>query len=552
MSEIINKHFLEEYDLGTIRTKSNFLLHSGSLEEMDRQIISYIDVIGGLSILDSDSNTNSITEYRPGRQILNVIASWGNDIVNPYIRGFLFDILQCNKINKFANAKSAIEAYLKICEVRENLSEKRDYYIRLINILKGLGKGNRTLIPIYFEVIKHDILKAEILKECYSIIELVKEMTALNLEPIQYEPFILKIENNIGTFLEKSEFKHYRECHQVLAILKKENLIFHRTEIARGYIMEADDFDLLENASQHMIAELYKKGLRIFKLLNIKNKETKLLANKLLEIQKKAAAQLIGMVISQPASIDAETIELPGFDNIYQAVYWLIGLDLPSRSESIEEFEKSKNKFMHLQFLSADMTNSQGNTIGISEDSEKLLYRDASMRREIICKMILKPFYNKFCDNFAISETEVYELVSGSIFISTEQLPLYVHGLYNGFCGNFAIAVHLLIPQIEAGLRFILKNNGVVTTKYLDEVQTENGLTSSLNNLKGILHEDLLFDLEGLLNEPFGDNLRNDLSHGLVDISKLYSAPGFYTWWLALKLSLEIEKYIVISQNTNV
>ena len=29
----------------------------------------------------------------------------------------------------------------------------------------------------------------------------------------------------------------------------------------------------------------------------------------------------------------------------------------------------------------------------------------------------------------------------------------------------------------------------------------------------------LIFDLEGLLNEPFGDNLRNDLSHGLVEIS---------------------------------
>lgn len=548
MSEIINKHFLEDYDLGTIRNKSNFLLHSESLDQVDRLIISYIDVISGLSLLDSNSNSNSISEHRPGQQTLNIIATWGNDIANPYIKGFLFDILQCNRINKFANAKFTIDAYLKICEVRDSLSSKRDYYIRIINILKGLGKGNRALIPIYFETIKNDVLSAEILKECYSITELVKEMTALNLEPIQYDPFILKIENSIGSFLAKSEFKHYRECHQVLAILKEENSIFHRTEIARGYIMEANEFDLQENASQHIIAELYKKGLRIFKLLNVKNAETKLLANKLLDIQKKAATQLSGMVITQPISTNAETTEFPDFENIYQAVYWLIGFDFASKSESIKEFEKSKNKFMHLQFLGSTMIDLQGNTIGISEDNEKLIYRDSSMRREITCKMILKPFYNKFCENFAISEAEVYELISGSVFISIEQLPLYVHGLYNGFCGNFAVAVHLLIPQIEAGLRFILKNNGAVTTKYLDEVQTENGLTSSLNNLKSILHEDLLFDLEGLLNEPFGDNLRNNLSHGLVEVSKLYSAPGFYTWWLALKLSLDIEKYIVVSQ----
>jgi hypothetical protein len=548
MSEIINKHFLEDYDLGTIRNKSKFLLHSESLDEIDVLIISYIYVISGLSLLDSNSNSNSISEHRPGQQTLNFIATWGNDIANPYIKGFLLDILQCNKINKFTNAKLAIDAYLKICEVRENLSSKRDYYIRIINILKGLGKGNKALIPIYFETIKNDVLSAEILKECYSITELVKEMTALNLKPIHYEPFILKLENSIGPFLAKSEFKHYRECQEVLAILKKENSIFHRTEIARGYIMEADEFNLQENSSQHIIAELYKNGLRIFKLLNVKNAETKLLANKLLDTQKKAATQLSRIAVNLPISKIAETIEFPDFDNIYQAVYWLIGFDLTSKSESVEEFEKSKNKFMHLQFLSSTMTDSQGNTIGISEDSEKRIYRDASMRREIICKIILKPLYDKFCDNFAISEAEVYELVSGSIFISPGQFPLYVHGLYNGFCGNFAVALHLLIPQIEAGLRFILKDNGVVTTKYLDEVQTENGLTSSLNNLKGILHEDLLFDLEGLLNEPFGDNLRNDLSHGLVEISKLYSASGFYTWWLALKLSLEIEKYIVIPQ----
>jgi len=197
-----------------------------------------------------------------------------------------------------------------------------------------------------------------------------------------------------------------------------------------------------------------------------------------------------------------------------------------------------------MQFLSSAMTDSQGNTIGLSPDNEKSMYKDASDRRGIICNTVLIPFYNKFCDNFAISELEVYELVINSKFVSSEHHSLYAHGLYNGFCGNFAVALHLLIPQMEAGLRFILKNCGVITTKYLDEVQTENGLTSSLNNLRGILHEDLLFDLEGLLNEPFGDNLRNDLSHGLLGMSKLYSASGFYTWWLALKLCLDIDQYM--------
>ena len=292
MSEIINKYFLEDDDLGAIRTKSYRLLHDEKLTDEEKRIIEYIKVVSQLSLTDGDSHHESISEHRPGQQTLAILNAWIGEISNPYLRGLLYDVLQCNKIGKFVNAKAAIEAYFRICEGRDSLSSKRDYYFRIISILKGLGKGNKIILPQYFEKIKQEILKSEISAECYSVTYLITELTAFNLKPVEYEPFIHKIESGISQLLEHSEFKKYRQCHRVLAKLKKEDSRYHNTEVARAYILDADEFDLRENASQHMIARLYEKGLRIFRLLNIKNEETEFLADKLQEIRQKAAAQL--------------------------------------------------------------------------------------------------------------------------------------------------------------------------------------------------------------------------------------------------------------------
>lgn len=546
MSEMINNFFLKNDDTGVIYLKSTRLIFSEELNEREKKAIFYIKDIFELSLINSDNKVNNIGDYKPGQEALGILEILVDNTLNPYIKAYLLDILQSNKKNKFANAKSAIESYFKICESHNDLSSKRDYYIRILHILKGLGKGNKPIISTFFEIIKQDILNADLFEECYFVTELIKEITMLNVESIQYEPFIIKIENVLGQLLSQGEFKHYRECHQVLSLLKREDSKTHLTEVARGYIMEANEYELIENASQHIIAEMYKKGIRKFKLLNIKNKETRSLGKKLIEIQKKASNQLSSLVIMAPISLShGIEIEMPDFKNIYQAVYWFIGLDLPLKSKFVKNLEKNKKEFFHLQHFNSIMTDSQGNTIGVSDDHEKLIYREASLMRENICKMILMPSYDKLCDSFAISELEVYELISQSKFIPQERLGIYTHGLYNGFCGNFVVAVHLLLPQIENGIRFILNNRGIITTKLVGEVQTENGLTTNLNSLKNILHEDLIFDLEGLLNEPFGDNFRNDVSHGLCETSKLNSAPGFYTWWIALKLSLEIEQYML-------
>jgi hypothetical protein len=48
--------------------------------------------------------------------------------------------------------------------------------------------------------------------------------------------------------------------------------------------------------------------------------------------------------------------------------------------------------------------------------------------------------------------------------------------------------------------------------------------------------EDTVFEMQGLLVERFGANLRNRIAHGLLGDSGFYSSEVLYAWWLILRL----------------
>ncbi len=55
-----------------------------------------------------------------------------------------------------------------------------------------------------------------------------------------------------------------------------------------------------------------------------------------------------------------------------------------------------------------------------------------------------------------------------------------------------------------------------------------------------------MFDLQGLLVERFGTNLRNKMSHGLMSQGEFSSFPVLYLWWLVLRICLI---YLVMSRS---
>jgi hypothetical protein len=99
--------------------------------------------------------------------------------------------------------------------------------------------------------------------------------------------------------------------------------------------------------------------------------------------------------------------------------------------------------------------------------------------------------------------------------------------------------MHLLVPQIEASIRHVLQQRGIITsTLRAGGVQEEKDIKDFLEmpEVERLFGVDTVFDLRGILIERFGHNLRNQLAHGLLPEGGFYREASAYLWWLILRL----------------
>ena len=134
---------------------------------------------------------------------------------------------------------------------------------------------------------------------------------------------------------------------------------------------------------------------------------------------------------------------------------------------------------------------------------------------------------------------DLWFLAAGNPFIPPGHEGIYLRGIQAGFLGDWLLAMHLLVPQVEASFRHILQLHGVITSTVDGEgIQEERDLNQLLwtKEAEGIFGQDILFDLRGILIERFGNNLRNELAHGLVPEGGFYHPAAVYLWWLVIHI----------------
>jgi len=139
----------------------------------------------------------------------------------------------------------------------------------------------------------------------------------------------------------------------------------------------------------------------------------------------------------------------------------------------------------------------------------------------------------------AIHIRDIASLVADNPFIPLGREWIYARGLQAGLTGDSLVAVHLLIPQIEHSLRALLTEAGVLVSSIDSSgIQDEHNINLLLYRaeLKSILGEDIVFELQGLLVERYGVNMRNRMAHGLIQAEEFNSASAVYLWWLTLHL----------------
>ncbi len=177
------------------------------------------------------------------------------------------------------------------------------------------------------------------------------------------------------------------------------------------------------------------------------------------------------------------------------------------------------------------------------EEAEALRKRLCKMARDVNWPMqvawIIEPARIALSAEHAIRRQDLLFLVLNNPFIPQGHEGIYLHGIQAGFFGEWLIATHLLIPQVESSVRYVLQQHGVITsTLEPDGTQLERDINQLLwlPEVENIFGEDLLFDLRAILIERFGHNLRNESAHGLLPEGGFYQPVVVYLWWLILRI----------------
>lgn len=141
--------------------------------------------------------------------------------------------------------------------------------------------------------------------------------------------------------------------------------------------------------------------------------------------------------------------------------------------------------------------------------------------------------------------------MSSSPFFDEDKLRVIRVGIERYFAADYVSAIHILVPQLEDVLRRIIGKVGISTTSLApDGLTREKQLNVVLNTpeLKALLGDQVWFYFKYVLDHQLGENLRNDVAHGLI--SKDRCTPRLTE--TVLHLFLRLTPYEVKSAAPNI
>ena len=164
------------------------------------------------------------------------------------------------------------------------------------------------------------------------------------------------------------------------------------------------------------------------------------------------------------------------------------------------------------------------------------------IRRHIIVVGRFEPARLSIAGRFAIGEHHLLPIVLHSPFVREDQAGLISLGFARLLQGDYRSAVHLLVPQLEPSLRYVLRLAGHDPAIEFDDMTEEDvGLTALLGRLRPQLEEripaDVMLEVELLFHNRPGSALRHGVAHGLIGTGGCFSTDAVYACWLLYQLT---------------
>ena len=483
------------------------------------------------------------------------------DIADAELRARVADILWAQKHGDYRNAQVAARAYLESARILEdptNWVGCAHRIERALQIALQLGKKN----ALYNDVISHIVATLDKYQGEEDPLFLSAHLMKLLLDAKEgdsskYAALSEKAARLAESASDNLKWHRARTQWTVNARWNKANCDEERGRqalimAAETYVKEAED--VLQHRPQPYSGASYFIQHAIEAYRQIEGTETRRgeLHKLLIGYQEKSVEEMRPYAYwSDISHLVDEAANLVKGKMFHEA---LVSLALYPASPNVQMLRKRVEDYSHkygLTFwLSASMLDKEGKTKGIrpgigNADSEVVIHpemlREAQRMQGLLAEAIVFPAIMQINAEHHFREADFLPLVVDNPFVPRGREMLFARGLCAGLNGDMLVASHILIPQLENSVRYILEQQGhIVSGLDKDRIQDEYALNKILYTykveLQEILGSDLLFDLQGLLIERFGSNLRNLVAHGLLDGSAFTSRQMVYLWWLILRL----------------
>lgn len=487
--------------------------------------------------------------------LLKVIFDHVDD---PELKARIGDVIWCHTRNgNFRYAEAAIIAYLESADRLLNIQSalySSDRFERALHLATELGRNSQKYKEVVNRIEQH-LIEYEIFDS-----PLIGNLLDLLYEFRQGNPEIC---SRIAVSIAKNE-QERGQWYSSRLFWQRAADWFRRSElvedehsclisVAECFVLEAQNkLTKSEDMSRSVAAHLIQSAIESLRKVPGTEAQQKALHFQMLELQESSVNEF-GTISGQVDLTQfVEKAILTVKDKTFlEALFTLSALGSSPKKTSLREMvEKLVDDHPILYFMSMNVVNDKGKVVGrrnslFSGKPEEIeaatiaeMHSWAKFEQQTIA-LVINACRLQILQEHTCNIRELLELTIHNPFIPLGRELIYARGFQAGFCGEFLEALHLLVPQIENSLRYILKRADVITTSLSSEgIQEELDLNALLGKpeLIEILGEDLVFDLQGALTSRFGSNIRNRLAHGLMDHDEFYSYTAVYIWWLLLRI----------------
>ncbi len=448
------------------------------------------------------------------------------------------------------HAKTAIEAYLISADIllEESWHDAWERLTRAIRIFDNIRLSNKK-VPKKLDAPKKISAWIESSTTPPHLVMRLIELLHTTHRP--HDDKHVKILETIATNNEKELNYHAaKDVWDLTASLYKraentDEAIRCQVKAAETYVKQADISQAMQNPSYMSISGSLQSAVEAYRSIpNTKERRDEIYA-RLVQAQSKISNEMQSFSHKIDFSDEIKSAEerVSGLD-VIDAIYEFAFITRPPHLETVEkEVKDLEQKSVFSNLISAQHHNRKGHVLfksSIDSDiNDKMHLNIAQFHRNTTAICVLIPALQQIRLEHNISLSDWQSVIKDHPFIPPERVNVYARGLFHGFHGDFLSAAHILIPQIENSIRYLLNNHGRQTSKQITGgIQKEDSLNQTLEDkkLKKLFSKDLIFDLQGLLIKKEGENMRNNLMHGFLDDGQLFTPEMVYLYWLTLHI----------------